>query len=448
METENSKINYSNKSERKIDNYEELKTELNMAVETSNFEKGIIICKKLLFFLPNDINLYMTLSDLYLKLYDLSSSTTCLKKILLIDPNNIEVQLKLKNLNFCKGLLHTQENGLIEDDIDLLSEMHNEQITKSHYYFLRAKSFLALGNIEDCVHDIYRILTFDPSNEHAIILLSKVLTGQGKVKEAEMLMWKANEINPSNPDTKQFTSIMKKKMDEVMKDANLNVLKGRLKTGLLLVTKALKIYPNHPEALLLRSSILKSLGLLDESIADLNLIKEYLANNTNSDINMREYIKEYLSNIYNELCLSKLKEGDCVTAMYYANEAIKNDPNDVNAYLNKGDIYLKQKDIVNAKESYLKCYQIKNSFMEARTRLSMVYYKLAILSYNSKDYEEALKLLNSSIEFYNKIDYIHVLRARTYLKLNKIKEAYEDASIAYLLNPNNQDAIEIKRFLS
>ena len=133
---------------------------------------------------------------------------------------------------------------------------------------------------------------------------------------------------------------------------------------------------------------------------------------------------------------------------FYANEAIKNDSNDVNVYLNKGDIFLKQKDIINAKEYYLKCYEIKSNFMEARTRLSMVYYKLAILSYNSKDYEEALKLLNSSIEFYNKIDYIHVLRARTYLKLNKIKDAYEDASIAYLLNPNNQDAIEIKRFLS
>jgi tetratricopeptide (TPR) repeat protein len=326
--------------------------------------------------------------------------------------------------------------------------MHNEQITKSHYYFLRAKSFLALGNIEDCVHDIYRILTFDPSNEHAIILLSKVLIGQGKVKEAEMLMWKANEINPLNPDTKQFTSIMKKKMDEVMKDANLNVLKGRLKTGLLLVTKALKIYPNHPEALLLRSSILKSLGLLDESIADLNLIKEYLANNTNSDINMREYIKEYLSNIYNELCLSKLNEGDCVTAMFYANEAIKNDSNDVNAYLNKGDIYLKQKDIINAKECYLKCYEIKSNFIEARTRLSMVYYKLAILSYNSKDYEEALQLLNSSIKYYDGNDVIHVLRARTFLKLDKIREAYEDAVIAYMINPQNQDAIEIKKILN
>jgi tetratricopeptide (TPR) repeat protein len=440
METENRKNNE--------DKYEELRSELNMAVETSNYEKGVILCKKLLFFLPNDIKLYMTLSDLYLKQYDLSSSITCLKKVLIINPDNDEVKLKLKNLNFCKGLLNSQENGTIEDDIELLSKMHNQQITKSHYYYLRAKSFLSLGNIEDCVHDIYRILTFDPTNEHAIILLSKVLNNQGKIKEAEMLMWKANEINPSNPETKNFTSIMKKRMDEVMKDANLNVLKGRLKTGLLLVTKALKIYPNHPEALLLRSTILKSLGLLDESIADLNLIKEYLANTTNSDSNMRDYIKEYLSNIYNELSQHKLNEGDYVNAMFYTNEAIKNDPNDLKAHLCKGDIFLKQKDIVNAKDEYLKCYQIKNSFLEARTRLSMVFYKLAILSYNSKDYEEALKLLTSSIQYYNKNDYIHVLRARTYLKLNKIKEAYEDASIAYLLNPNNQDAIEIKRFLS
>ncbi len=37
-------------------------------------------------------------------------------------------------------------------------------------------------------------------------------------------------------------------MDEVLKNANLNVLKGRFKTGLLLSIKALKIYLNHPEA--------------------------------------------------------------------------------------------------------------------------------------------------------------------------------------------------------
>ena len=124
----------------------------------------------------------------------------------------------------------------------------------------------------------------------------------------------------------------------------------------------MKIYPNHPEALLLRSTILKSLGLLDESIADLNLIKEYLANNTNSDSNMRDYIKEYLSNIYNELSQHKLNEGDYVNAMFYTNEAIKNDPNDLKAHLCKGDIFLKQKDIIMLKMNILNVIKLKILF--------------------------------------------------------------------------------------
>ena len=53
-------------------------------------------------------------------------------------------------------------------------------------------------------------------------------------------MWKANDINPLNPDTKQFTSIIKK-MDEVMKD-EFKCIKRKIKNDLLLVTKALKIY--------------------------------------------------------------------------------------------------------------------------------------------------------------------------------------------------------------
>ena len=58
-------------------------------------------------------------------------------------------------------------------------------------------------------------------------------------------MWKANEVNPQNEEVKNFVKIMKNKMDEVLKEANVNVLKGRLKLGLLLSIKALKIYPNN-----------------------------------------------------------------------------------------------------------------------------------------------------------------------------------------------------------
>ena len=441
-------ISGSNTSKEEDNTLSKLKNDLNFAIETLNYEQAIIYCKKILFFTPEDPELYLTLSNLYVKIYDISSSITCLKKILLISNKNEKVAkltIDLKNLMFCKGLLEGQSSGKLESDIDLLSEINNGEMSLNNYFFLRAKSLLILGNTKECINDINRILSQDPNNDKAIVLMAKVLSSQGKEKEGASLMWKAYKINPNNPEVKTFTNTMKKLMDEVLRNANLNVLKGRYKTGLLLSVKALKIYPNHPEALLLRSSIFKSLGKYNESIMDLNKALIY-GSETSEEIN--DMIKNSLSSIYNDLSLVHLNENNCELAMKYINNALQINPDDVTAHFNKGDCFLKLKDIINAKDEYYTCLKIDEDFNDAKFRLSTVYYKLDILSYNSKDYEEALQLLNASIKYYDGNDVIHVLRARTFLKLDKIKEAYEDAVIAYMINPQNQDAIEIKKILN
>ena len=431
-------LSNSNSYNEENDNIAKLKNQLNFLIETLNYEQAIILCKKILFFTPQDPYLYKTLSDLYLKIFDISSSITCLKKILLIvqdSPEEAKLRVNLKNLFFCKGLLDGQSSGKLENDIELLTYINNNDLTLNDYLFLRAKSFLVLGNIKEGINDINKILEKDPQNDKALVLLAKVLSSQGKEKEGASLMWKAHKINPNNPEVKIFTETMKQLMDEVLREANLNVLKGRYKTGLLLSVKALKIYPNHPEALLLRSSIFKSLGKYNESIMDLNKALMF-ANETNDEI--KDMIKNSLNSIYNDLSLEYLNNNNCELAMKFINNALQINPDDIKAHFNKG----------NAKEEYFTCLEIDENFQDAKFRLSTVFYKLAILSYNSKDYEEALQLLNESIKYYGGNDIIHVLRARTFLKLDKIKEAYEDAVIAYMINPHNQDAIEIKKILN
>jgi len=391
-------ISGTNTSKEEDNKLVKLKNDLNFAIETLNYEQAIIFCKKILFFTPDDIEIYHTLSDLYLKIYDISSSITCLRKIVLVskkNEKNLKLNIDLKNLLFCKGILEGQSSGKLESDLDLLSQINNNELTFNDYFFLRAKCLLILGNVKECINDINKILSKDPQNDRAIVLLAKVLSSQGKEKEGASLMWKAYKINPNNPEVKTFTNTMKKLMDEVLRNANLNVLKGRYKTGLLLSVKALKIYPNHPEALLLRSSIFKSLGKYNESIMDLNKALMF-GNETSPEIN--EMIKSSLSSIYNDLSLEHLNSNNCELAMKFINNALQINPDDIIAHFNKGDCFLKLKDIINAKEEYNTCLEIDNTFNDAKLRLSTVYYKLAILSYNSKDYEEALQLLNSSIK--------------------------------------------------
>ena len=157
----------------------------------------------------------------------------------------MKLKVNLKDLYFFKGLLESQSSGKLENDVDLLSHINNNGITLNDYLFLRDKSFLILGNVKEGIEDINKILENDHQNDRALVLLAKVLSSQGKEKEGALLMWKVYKINANNPEAKTFTKTMKKLMDEVLKEANLNVLKGRYKTGLLLSLKALKIYLNH-----------------------------------------------------------------------------------------------------------------------------------------------------------------------------------------------------------
>ena len=121
-------LSNSNSYNEENDNIAKLKNQLNFLIETLNYEQAIILCKKILFFTPQDPYLYKTLSDLYLKIFDISSSITCLKKILLIvqdSPEEPKLRVNLKNLFFCKGLLDGQSSGKLENDIELLSYINN-----------------------------------------------------------------------------------------------------------------------------------------------------------------------------------------------------------------------------------------------------------------------------------------------------------------------------------
>lgn len=420
----------------------ELKRDLNKYTTSLNYEKGVIQCKKILFFTPNDPEIYLILSSLYLKLYDLSSSISCLQKALLLCPQNELIKFKLNNLYFCKGVIRYEQSDQLQCDFDILSEMRME-LKPCHYYYFRARAFLMLNKIPDCMNELNKALIIDNSNEHILVFCGKLMIQTGRVKEGEKMLWKAHEINPSNEDVKQFILIMKKRMNEILQKTNENILKRRLKLALLLSTKALAIFPNHPEALLLRSSIYRSMGQLNKSISDLTQAKYYAGKG-----NMSNLIQNYISNIYNELASQKLTENNIQGAMNYIEESLMNNPNDLIAHLNKGDCFMKVKDIMSAKNEYMRCLSINPNSINAKIRLSQVFYKLAILSYNSKDYDDALEYLNSSISYNQKSDAVYALRARTNLKLNQIKDALEDSQIAFAINPKNQDAIEIKKFLT
>jgi hypothetical protein len=62
--------------------------------------------------------------------------------------------------------------------------------------------------------------------------------------------------------------------------------------------------------------------------------------------------------------------------------------------------------------------------------------------------KECIKNLTSALDKCNRSCDYYVLRARSYIKLKRLQNAYDDCVEALKLNPNNQDALEIKSSMS
>jgi tetratricopeptide (TPR) repeat protein len=263
----------------------------------------------------------------------------------------------------------------------------------------------------------------------------------GKYKESSTYLWKVYAINPDHSEIKQYVSIMRLKMSECLDKANENIIKSKTEMGLLWTTKALVMYPNHPEALLLRSAIYRKLGKFNESLQDLNLASANMLIDDNS-----ENVLKQISLTYNELGVYLLKKNNLIEANRFLDEAIKFKSNDLVSHYNKGECLLQMKEINKALEQFMTCLHIDPKNQEAKSKCAVIYYKFGIISFNNKDYEDCISNLERAMSYYPLASEFWVLRARTFLKMNLISKAYEDVNKALKLNPYNKQALELKRY--
>ena len=97
----------------------------------------------------------------------------------------------------------------------------------------------------------------------------------------------------------------------------------------------LVLYPNHPECLLLRSSLYRKLGKYAEALKDL----DDASKNMTIDDNTEQVLKQ-ISITYNELSLYLIQKKNYPDAMKLLDEALKFGKDDINIHLNKHDLFL------------------------------------------------------------------------------------------------------------
>lgn len=90
------------------------------------------------------------------------------------------------------------------------------------------------------------------------------------------------------------------------------------------------MYPNHPECLLLRSSLYRKYGKYAEALKDLSEANKHMNIDNNSEMVLKQ-----MSITYNELSLYLMNKKNYNDALKILDEALKFNKDDLNIHLNK-----------------------------------------------------------------------------------------------------------------
>ncbi len=207
--------------------------------------------------------------------------------------------------------------------------------------------------------------------------------------------------------------------------------------------------------------ILPSLYLqLAEKNVEEQLLNEGLRNTINAkelatsvyDTSTLRKAKKFIPKIYYLLGVSKMNENDFAGAIANMDEAIKHDPDYLDAYYMKAFTYRKQGDDelfkIACKKAILESDRLNNNQVHNKiTDMGFQYFQRKGLSKkNEAKYENAEQLLNNALEFNNTDVTTLYLLAMTYNALGKYDEAIKTGESA-LVNETGGEEAKAKIYL-
>ena len=158
------------------------------------------------------------------------------------------------------------------------------------------------------------------------------------------------------------------------------------------------------------------------------LILIYGCKTKNSDTTDTSKKQNYSQAEYFNMAGNTAKEKkDGTRAIYYYTKAIEADPDYIEAYLNRGEMYY----YVNEHEKALADF---DKVIELRPKEDKAYYFKGLLLNDDGNYNKAIENLNTAINLNDKAYEYYEARSTAYEQINEYEKAFEDINTAIKLN--------------
>ncbi len=301
-----------------------------------------------------------------------------------------------KKLNKNTKKIYLSKEQILSKALQFHSQGNISEAAKYYQYFINqgfadAKVFSnfgvllqGLGKLKEAELYIHKAIELNPNYALAHSNLGGILKELGKLKEAELYIRKAIELNPNSPDAYSNLGV-------ILKDL------GNLKEAELYIRKAIELNPNSPDAYSNLGVILKELGKLKEAELYIRKAIELNPNSPDAYSNLGVILKD----------LGNLKEAEL-----YIRKAIELNPNCAIAYFSLSTLKYTNESNIWINKLFSKNF-LNNKNIQDQIN---IFFARANILHNDKKYQESSKYLKLA----NKLK-LNIKKSQSEIRINKSK---------------------------
>lgn len=150
--------------------------------------------------------------------------------------------------------------------------------------------------------------------------------------------------------------------------------------------------------------------------------------------------------------MGKKENDDLLKVIEEYTRKIVKDPNNIDYYIDRGDIYFSIREFEKALKDYSRVIELSSYSNSTKGK----YYRdRGYIYYCLKEYKKAIEDFSKAIEHYSietdlfplRIDY-YIDRGDAYYCLKEYEKAFEDYSHVLEINPNCEEAENLKKLIS
>lgn len=340
---------------------------------------------------PKNAEAHYQLAQAYLAAGDLRTGVTSLRKALELDPKHEGAQLRLAGL-----MTNANDPAVLRDAQQRLRGLVQDAPANTDALHALALTELKLGQVSDAMQHLERAAANAPKELVFAVTLAQAKLQQKDVKGAENILRKALEDSPQSPDAAVILG-------------RFYIAQNKNAEGEQLFQKALALNPGHVAALLNLATLQYQLGRKAEaqqsfkrlSASSDKSFRPIYANFLAQEGSWNEAIAEFerLANTdpddrtaRTRLVAAYQGAGRIPDAQKILNDALKKNPKDMDALLQRGELFLAVQKYPEADADLNSVVHMKADSPEAHYALAKLYQARGVPQRQRAELAEALRL--------------------------------------------------------